>query len=93
MPAGSTHRVFSIITPSSLPFWVDWLAAALRCIGLPLDKPRPAHQDSGGGLVFSTIEKDLWSFKRLCHASHSTSNFIGRPVCLADGAPERRERW
>ena len=43
------------------PFWVDRLGGSPEVHGLPLDKPRPAHQDSGGELVFSTIESDLWA--------------------------------
>ncbi|MBL0569166.1 amonabactin biosynthesis non-ribosomal peptide synthetase AmoG [Aeromonas hydrophila] len=65
------------------PFWVDRLGGSPEVHGLPLDKPRPAHQDSGGELVFSTIESDLWeSFKRLCQR-HSTSNFIGLHALFA----------
>lgn len=65
------------------PFWVDRLGGSPEVHGLPLDKPRPAHQDSGGELVFSTIDNDLWeSFKRLCQR-HSTSNFIGLHALFA----------
>ncbi|MCH7373884.1 amino acid adenylation domain-containing protein [Aeromonas sp. MR19] len=65
------------------PFWVDRLGGSPEVHGLPLDKPRPAHQGSGGELVFSTIDNDLWdSFKRLCQR-HSTSNFIGLHALFA----------
>ncbi|MGH1408656.1 MAG: amonabactin biosynthesis non-ribosomal peptide synthetase AmoG [Aeromonas sp.] len=65
------------------PFWVDRLGGSPEVHGLPLDKPRPAHQDSGGELVFSTIDNELWeSFKRLCQR-HSTSNFIGLHALFA----------
>ncbi|MFM5028213.1 amonabactin biosynthesis non-ribosomal peptide synthetase AmoG [Aeromonas rivipollensis] len=65
------------------PFWVDRLGGSPEVHGLPLDKPRPAHQASGGELVFSTIESDLWeSFKRLCQR-HNTSNFIGLHALFA----------
>lgn len=65
------------------PFWVDRLGGSPEVHGLPLDKPRPAHQDSGGELVFSTIDNGLWeSFKRLCQR-HSTSNFIGLHALFA----------
>ncbi|WP_429169581.1 amonabactin biosynthesis non-ribosomal peptide synthetase AmoG [Aeromonas rivipollensis] len=65
------------------PFWVDRLSGSPEVHGLPLDKPRPAHQASGGELVFSTIDNGLWeSFKRLCQR-HSTSNFIGLHALFA----------
>ncbi|MEG0007020.1 MAG: amino acid adenylation domain-containing protein [Aeromonas sp.] len=65
------------------PFWVDRLGGSPEVHGLPLDKPRPAHQGSGGELVFSTIDNELWdSFKRLCQR-HSTSNFIGLHALFA----------
>ncbi|WP_349921964.1 amino acid adenylation domain-containing protein [Aeromonas veronii] len=65
------------------PFWVDRLGGSPEVHGLPLDKPRPAHQGSGGELVFSTIDNSLWdSFKRLCQR-HSTSNFIGLHALFA----------
>lgn len=65
------------------PFWVDRLGGSPEVHGLPLDKPRPAHQASGGELVFSTIDNALWeSFKRLCQR-HSTSNFIGLHALFA----------
>ncbi|MFG0763419.1 amonabactin biosynthesis non-ribosomal peptide synthetase AmoG [Aeromonas media] len=65
------------------PFWVDRLGGSPEVHGLPLDKPRPAHQASGGELVFSTIDNGLWeSFKRLCQR-HSTSNFIGLHALFA----------
>ena len=65
------------------PFWVDRLGGSPEVHGLPLDKPRPAHQTSGGELVFSTIDNGLWeSFKRLCQR-HSTSNFIGLHALFA----------
>ncbi|MGY3979141.1 amonabactin biosynthesis non-ribosomal peptide synthetase AmoG [Aeromonas mytilicola] len=65
------------------PFWVDRLGGSPEVHGLPLDKPRPAHQASGGELVFSTIDNELWeSFKRLCQR-HSTSNFIGLHALFA----------
>lgn len=65
------------------PFWVDRLSGSPEVHGLPLDKPRPAHQASGGELVFSTIDNALWeSFKRLCQR-HSTSNFIGLHALFA----------
>ncbi|MGZ8065669.1 amonabactin biosynthesis non-ribosomal peptide synthetase AmoG [Aeromonas salmonicida] len=65
------------------PFWVDRLGGSPEVHGLPLDKPRPAHQASGGELVFSTIDNALWeSFKRLCQR-HNTSNFIGLHALFA----------
>lgn len=65
------------------PFWVDSLGGSPEVHGLPLDKPRPAHQASGGELVFSTIDNALWeSFKRLCQR-HNTSNFIGLHALFA----------
>ena len=65
------------------PFWVDRLGDSPEVHGLPLDKPRPAHQASGGELVFSTIDNGLWeSFKRLCQR-HNTSNFIGLHALFA----------
>ncbi|MDM5058142.1 amonabactin biosynthesis non-ribosomal peptide synthetase AmoG [Aeromonas rivipollensis] len=65
------------------PFWVDRLSGSPEVHGLPLDKPRPAHQASGGELVFSTIDNTLWeSFKRLCQR-HNTSNFIGLHALFA----------
>ncbi|MCE9956454.1 amonabactin biosynthesis non-ribosomal peptide synthetase AmoG [Aeromonas rivipollensis] len=65
------------------PFWVDRLGGSPEVHGLPLDKPRSAHQASGGELVFSTIDNALWeSFKRLCQR-HSTSNFIGLHALFA----------
>ncbi|UNP90408.1 amonabactin biosynthesis non-ribosomal peptide synthetase AmoG [Aeromonas encheleia] len=65
------------------PFWVDRLGGSPEVHSLPLDKPRPAHQASGGELVFSTIDNALWdSFKRLCQR-HSTSNFIGLHALFA----------
>lgn len=65
------------------PFWVDRLSGSPEVHGLPLDKPRPAHQASGGELVFSTIDNALWdSFKRLCQR-HNTSNFIGLHALFA----------
>lgn len=65
------------------PFWVDRLGGSPEVHGLPLDKPRPAHQASGGELVFSTIDNGLWeSFKRLCQR-HNTSNFIGLHALFA----------
>ncbi|KHF01019.1 peptide synthetase, partial [Aeromonas salmonicida subsp. salmonicida] len=65
------------------PFWVDRLGGSPEVHGLPLDKPRPAHQASGGELVFSTIDNTLWeSFKRLCQR-HNTSNFIGLHALFA----------
>ncbi|WP_429164895.1 amonabactin biosynthesis non-ribosomal peptide synthetase AmoG [Aeromonas rivipollensis] len=65
------------------PFWVDRLGGSPEVHGLPLDKPRPAHQASGGALVFSTIDNGLWeSFKRL-RQRHSTSNFIGLHALFA----------
>ncbi|MGY3942854.1 non-ribosomal peptide synthetase [Aeromonas tecta] len=65
------------------PFWVDRLSGSPEVHGLPLDKPRPAHQTSGGELVFSTIDNALWdSFKRLCQR-HNTSNFIGLHALFA----------
>ncbi|WDL80911.1 amonabactin biosynthesis non-ribosomal peptide synthetase AmoG [Aeromonas bestiarum] len=65
------------------PFWVDRLGGSPEVHGLPLDKPRSAHQASGGELVFSTIDNGLWeSFKRLCQR-HNTSNFIGLHALFA----------
>ncbi|WP_429034858.1 amonabactin biosynthesis non-ribosomal peptide synthetase AmoG [Aeromonas veronii] len=65
------------------PFWVDRLGGSPEVHGLPLDKPRPAHQASGGELVFSTIDNALWeSFKRLCQR-YNTSNFIGLHALFA----------
>lgn len=65
------------------PFWVERLQGSPEVHGLPLDKPRPAHQESGGELVFSTIDNGLWArFKRLCQR-HNTSSFIGLHALFA----------
>ncbi|UYA58815.1 Siderophore biosynthesis non-ribosomal peptide synthetase modules 1 [Pectobacterium sp. F1-1] len=59
------------------PFWVERLTGIPEVHSLPLDKPRPAHQNSGGEVIFSAINNDLWDkFKRLCQR-YNTSNFIG----------------
>jgi len=65
------------------PFWVERLAGIPDVHSLPLDRPRPAQQASGGALVFSTIDNALWSrFKQLCQ-QHSTSPFIGLHALFA----------
>ncbi|SDS71531.1 non-ribosomal peptide synthase domain TIGR01720/amino acid adenylation domain-containing protein [Halopseudomonas sabulinigri] len=64
-------------------FWVERLAGIPEVHGLPLDKPRPAHQDNGGELVFSAIDENLWAgFKQLCQR-HNTSAFIGLHALFA----------
>ncbi|MEH6799268.1 MAG: amino acid adenylation domain-containing protein [Halopseudomonas sabulinigri] len=64
-------------------FWVERLAGIPEVHGLPLDKPRPAHQDSGGELVFSAIDQAVWAgFKQLCQR-HNTSAFIGLHALFA----------
>jgi len=65
------------------PFWVDRLAGIPEVHSLPLDKPRPAQQASGGEVVFSTIDNALWNrFKQLCQ-HHNTSPFIGLHALFA----------
>ena len=65
------------------PFWVERLRGIADVHSLPLDKPRPAHQASGGELVFSTIDNALWArFKQLCQ-QHNTSPFIGLHALFA----------
>ncbi|SEE34391.1 non-ribosomal peptide synthetase [Pseudomonas anguilliseptica] len=65
------------------PFWVERLRGIADVHSLPLDKPRPAHQASGGELVFSTIDNALWErFKQLCQ-QHNTSPFIGLHAVFA----------
>lgn len=64
-------------------FWVERLAGIPDVHSLPLDKPRPAQQDSGGEVVFSTIDNCLWArFKALCQ-QHNTSPFIGLHAVFA----------
>jgi len=65
------------------PFWVERLAGIPEVHSLPLDRPRPAQQTSGGALVFSTIDNGLWTrFKQLCQR-HSASPFIGLHALFA----------
>ncbi|MBV2204725.1 MAG: non-ribosomal peptide synthetase, partial [Pseudomonas sp.] len=65
------------------PFWVERLAGIPEVHSLPLDRPRPAQQTSGGALVFSTIDNGLWArFKQLCQR-HSASPFIGLHALFA----------
>ncbi|MGX5219666.1 amino acid adenylation domain-containing protein [Pseudomonas segetis] len=73
---GDYHRQFK-------PFWVERLRGIADVHSLVLDKPRPAHQASGGELVFSTIDNSLWTaFKQLCQ-QHNTSPFIGLHALFA----------
>lgn len=65
------------------PFWVEHLSGISQVHGLPLDKPRPAHQQSDGELIFSTIPQGVWEqFKQLCQR-HSASPFIGLHALFA----------
>ncbi|MCE2597006.1 amino acid adenylation domain-containing protein [Motilimonas cestriensis] len=58
-------------------FWVERLRGIPEVHSLPLDKPRPAHHNNDGALVFSAIELSTWErFKHLCQR-YSTSNYIG----------------
>lgn len=58
-------------------FWVERLAGIPEVHALPLDKPRPAHQNSDGEVIFSAIDNRLWArFKALCQR-YNASNFIG----------------
>ncbi|QCR10240.1 amino acid adenylation domain-containing protein [Brenneria rubrifaciens] len=59
------------------PFWAARLAGIPEVHSLPLDKPRPAHQNSDGEVISSAINNALWDkFKRLCQR-YNTSSFIG----------------
>lgn len=64
-------------------FWVERLAGIPDVHSLPLDKQRSAQPASGGEVVFSTIDNNLWArFKALCQ-QYNTSPFIGLHAVFA----------